>query len=235
MRKYKLLSLIGIYTLLITGCNLSATLPTSSETGIDDDKESENNLDDQDNLDDENNSDDQDDLEVSSTDDPRDDQAEVDIYYEEEIDFWGDIYFLESSTDENACRLEDNLGFNTGSWTYFNCDKMVDKLPDEITFDNFVGYVTYDGSSSVNTKYIIYKDDEWLMNYIFRFNCGDEENHEGFTFTKTAFIDEMNNLKVTKGPENSNDGGHNAYATLYFEENGKVYGVYTNNIFDDYE
>ena len=238
MKKHKILSLIGICTLLITGCDLSIKLPTSSESGINDDSNSKEHTDDDEksehNVDDEDFSDDQDDIDVSSADDSSDGQ-EVDIYYEEEIDFWGDIYFLESSTDENACLIEDDLGFDIDSWTYFNCDKMVDKLPDNVTFDSFVGYVTYDGTSSFNTKYIIYKDDEWLMNYIFRFCCGEHENHEGFTFTKTAFIEEMNNLELGKKPDNSREGSSNTYGVLYFEKDGKVYGVYTNNIFDDYE
>lgn len=232
MRKHKILSLIGICALLATGCDLSIELPTSSENEIDDDSNTKDNEDDDEES--KNDLDNDDDLEVSSTDDSSDGQ-EVDIYYEEEIDFWGDIYFLESSTDENACLIEDSLGFDIKSWTYFNCDKIVSKLPDKVTFDNFVGYVTYDGTSSVNTKYIIYKDDEWLMNYFFRFCCGEHENHEGFTFTTTAFIDEMNNLELGKEPDNSREGGSNTYGVLYFEKDGKVYGVYTNNIFDDYE
>lgn len=222
MRKYKILSLIGICILLITGCDISIELTKDSESGIEDDSNSDDHTDDEDVSD------------VSSAEDSSDDQ-QVEINYEEKIDFWGDIYFLESSTDENACLIEEELGFDIHSWTFFYCDQIVDKFPNEITFDNFVGYATYDGTSSYNTKYIIYKDDEWLKNYLFRFCCGEHENHEGFTFTKSAFIAEMNNLELGKEPDNSKEGSYNTYGVLYFEEDGKVYGVYTNNIFYNYK
>ena len=215
MKKITALALIGVCALLAIGCRLttkdSASTGGSTVVGKDSLVSAS-----------------------ATTGDLSDDHGEVEIDYEEKIEFWGDIYFLESSTDEIESVLDDEY-YDDDARTYFNCVKMVKKLPKEVTFDNFVAYRTIDGSSSHNTQYVIYKSDGWLKNFIFRFNCGDEENHTGYTFSKTAFIEEMNNLELSKGETNHNDGGHNSYGILYFEKDGKVYGVYTNNIFADYE
>lgn len=109
-------------------------------------------------------------------------------------------------------------------------DKESLSIPKEINMDNFVAYISNEGSSSVNTYYCVRKEGDKLVIYRDYFECGDNEVHTAEIVNTDVFFTDMEALSPTAIFENHNDGGNNEKAYLLYLEDGKIMKCSVNNI-----
>ncbi|WP_026650923.1 hypothetical protein [Butyrivibrio proteoclasticus] len=130
-----------------------------------------------------------------------------------EYTFYSDqqtVYYMNKELEDSA---KDNLS-----------------IPKEINMDNFVAYISNEGSSSWNTYYCVKKEDDKLVIYRDYFDCGDTEVHTGEIANTDVFFADMEALSPTAIFENHNAGGNNEEAYLLYLENGKIMKCSVNNI-----
>jgi len=110
-----------------------------------------------------------------------------------------------------------------------SCDGETNTIPSEIDINNFVAYITHEGSSSVEKSYMIINNEGNLNVYARSFNSGDTRVYSGGRVNLSPFFIGMSSLSLNPIPSDAVDGESVSYGYLYYKDGEKTYKCRTNN------
>lgn len=136
-------------------------------------------------------------------------------------------YKMSLSEDSKANEYDDFKNIETTISEYTK------EMPDSISEDDFIAYYTYDGTSSVNDGYLVYKQDGNFKVEGSSFRGGDTYGYSGKVGNKQAFLTDISALEFKEYYENDVPGGEECYGLVIYESNGKTVATYTTNLFSE--